>query len=250
MSDAGQPLTGGRITAGVVLVAGTVRRPPSAASPFIASLLGQLAAHGFDGCPRHLGWDAEGREVLSYLPGDVPAQWRRWTDPQVAAAAQLLRGMHDAGRASAASAEGFSTAFASGYHGPEAVVCHHDPGPNNAVFRDGTPIAFIDFDFAAPGHPLEDVGYFAWSWCISSRADRGPVQAQAAQVRLAADAYRLRPADRVRLLDAVLDRQRRNVTFWSASQLASSAEVIAWTRREHAFVQAHRTIFAAALAPD
>jgi aminoglycoside phosphotransferase (APT) family kinase protein len=37
--------------------------------------------------------------------------------------------------------------------------CHHDPGPNNTVFRDGRPVALIDFDFAAVGDPLEDVGY-------------------------------------------------------------------------------------------
>lgn len=48
------------------------------------------------------------------------------------------------------------------------VVWHHDPGPNNTVFRDGVPVAFIDFDFAAVGETLEDVGYTAWSWCISS----------------------------------------------------------------------------------
>ncbi|WP_425508413.1 phosphotransferase family protein [Streptomyces roseirectus] len=37
-------------------------------------------------------------------------------------------------------------------------MCHHDLGPNNTVFRDEMPAAFIDFDLAAPGSPLEDVG--------------------------------------------------------------------------------------------
>jgi len=240
-----QPLTGGRFTAGVVRVGGTVRRPASEASPFIASYLGVLAANGFDGCPRHHGSDAYGRDVFSFLPGDVPPKWRRWTDEQVSAAAQLLRGLHDAGRELAATAEGFSPEFASGYRGADAVICHHDPGPNNTVFLDGIPVALIDFDFAAPGHPLEDLGYLAWSWCVSSRPDRAPAESQAAQVRVLAAAYGLAPSDR--LIAAVFERMRRNVDFWSRSDAASSAEVIAWTRREHAFLTEHREIFEAAL---
>jgi aminoglycoside phosphotransferase (APT) family kinase protein len=39
------------------------------------------------------------------------------------------------------------------------VVCHNDLSPCNVVFRDGTPIAIIDFDSAAPGLPSDDLGY-------------------------------------------------------------------------------------------
>ncbi|MFF1839091.1 aminoglycoside phosphotransferase family protein [Streptomyces sp. NPDC058231] len=53
--------------------------------------------------------------------------------------------------------------------GTSPVVCQHDPGPNNVVFHQGRPVAFIDFDTAAPGNPLEDLGYMAWTWCISSK---------------------------------------------------------------------------------
>lgn len=34
-------------------------------------------------------------------------------------------------------------------------VCPNDLGPNSFVFRDGTPIALIDFDMAAPGERLD-----------------------------------------------------------------------------------------------
>ncbi|HEX4224680.1 MAG TPA: phosphotransferase [Pseudonocardiaceae bacterium] len=54
----------------------------------------------------------------------------------------------------------------SGLVGRHPVVCHHDPGPNNVVFRDDELVAFINFDTAAPGSPLEDLGYLAWTWCI------------------------------------------------------------------------------------
>jgi aminoglycoside phosphotransferase (APT) family kinase protein len=140
--------------------------------------------------------------VLSFIPGYVPARWQRFADEQVRDAATMLRRLHDATRDFTLNAAGGE------------VVCHHDPGPNNVVFRDVRPVAFIDFDFAAPGDPLEDVGYMAWAWCISSRPDRGPVTEQARQMRLLADVYDLQPADRKRLPAAIHERRQRNETFW------------------------------------
>ncbi|WP_220449065.1 hypothetical protein [Nonomuraea mesophila] len=124
------PLTGGRITSGVVRVAGTVRRPATEASAFVARLLTHLERRRFTGAPRHLGQDAAGRDLFSYVPGWVPDRFRRWSDTQVAAAGVLLRSLHDATRG-------------SGLTGGHPVVCHHDPGPNNTVFRAGLPVAFI-----------------------------------------------------------------------------------------------------------
>ncbi|MPY62561.1 phosphotransferase family protein [Streptomyces spongiae] len=240
------PLTGGRVTEGVVRVADTVRRPCTAASPFVASLLAHLEQSGFAGAPRHLGTDEQGRDVLSYVPGWVPASFRRWADPQISAAGGLLRGLHRATRT-------------SGLTGTCPVVCHHDPGPNNVVFRADRPVAFIDFDTAAPGDPLEDLGYMAWTWCVSSRPDRGPVSVQAAQVRLLADAYGLTPHRRLDLIDAMLDRQARNARWWRGHLNGPTgphgvgddeiAARVAWSEREHDYTAAHRAEFAAALRP-
>ena len=227
------------MTRGVVRVGSTVRRPPS---PFAAAVLRHLEQRGFAGAPRWLGQDDAGRDVLSYLPGVVPEKFRTWSDAQVGAAGVLARGLHEATRGSRLA-------------GSQAVVCHHDLGPNNAVFRDGVPVAFIDFDLAAPGSPLEDLGYMAWVWCVSSKAGAPPVEAQAAQVRVLADGYGLPANERALLVDAMLERQSRNVRFWgelpegsvdaTAEQIA---ERIAWSRREHAFTAEHREAFAAALA--
>ncbi|MEV0909032.1 aminoglycoside phosphotransferase family protein [Streptomyces hokutonensis] len=241
--DGEVPLRGGRVTPGVVRVGDTVRRPVTEASPFVARLLSHLERRGFAGAPRHLGLDGAGRDTFSYLPGQVPARFRRSTDAQVAAAGVLLRSLHDATRGCAPA-------------GASPVVCHHDPGPNNAVFRDGLPYAFIDFDTAAPGDPLEDVGYAAWTWCVSSRATAPPASAQAAQVRILADAYGLEACSRGELVDAMLDRQTRNASWWrqrlSDTELSfSDAELIAsrveWSGREHAYTSAHRSTFERAL---
>ncbi len=240
--DVDQPLAGGRLTAGVVRVGDTVRRPASPKSRFVARLLTHLAKKGFDGCPRHLGWDKHGRDILQFVPGHVPPRWQHFTDAQVWRAATLLRQLHDATRDLASVL-------------PSEVVCHHDPGPNNTVFRDGRPVAFIDFDFAAPGHPLEDMGYMAWAWCISSRPDRGPATEQARQVRTLADAYGLSPTDRERLPGAICERLRRNEAFWrdilddevASIPRARSAELLAWTQRELAHTEANQVTFAVAL---
>ncbi|MFF1604357.1 phosphotransferase family protein [Streptomyces mirabilis] len=138
-------LTGGRITAGIVRVGETVRRRATPVSRFVADLLVLLERRGFDRAPRYLRREGT-TDVLSYLSGEVPARFRTWSDQQVSAAGSLLRALHDATRNSALA-------------GSFPVVCHHDCGPNNVVFRDGLPYAFIDFDTAAPGLPLEDVGY-------------------------------------------------------------------------------------------
>ncbi|GAA3837940.1 phosphotransferase [Streptomyces phyllanthi] len=238
------PLAGGRITAGVVRVGDTVRRPVTASSPFVAELLGHLRRQGFTGAPRHLGYDDTGRDVLSYLPGWVPARFQRWTDVQVAAAGALLRALHDATRGSRLT-------------GRHPVVCHHDPGPNNTVFHGETPVAFIDFDTAAPGDPIEDLGYMAWTWCVSSKREAPPATAQAAQVRVLADAYGLDALGRSRLVDAMLDRQSRNARWWHAHlthpgpRVAEDHRIIErvrWSEREYAHTAAHRAVFAAALA--
>ncbi len=242
-TDGEERLSGGRITPGVVRVGDTVRRPVTAASAFVAELLGHLERAGFTGAPRHLGLDDSGRDTFSYLPGQVAAGFQTWRDDQVAAAGALLRALHEATRGSDLA-------------GAHPVVCHHDPGPNNVVFRDDRPVAFIDFDTAAPGDPLEDLGYLAWTWCVSSKPTAPPAHAQAAQVRILADAYGLDASDRPDLVDAMLDRQARNADWWRGHLNAPAPHVadrdqirirIAWSWREHDHTAAHRTVFATAL---
>lgn len=228
-------LPGGRLTLGVVRVGETVRRPAKASSPFVAELLRHLQDRACPWAPRYLGQDATGRDVLSYIAGSVPAKWRTFADAQLHGAAVILRALHDATSRSKLS--------------PGGVVCHHDPGPNNFVFRDDLPVALIDFDTAAPGSPLEDLGYMAWAWCLSSNPLRGPITAQARQVRILADAYGASAAERAQLPEAIIERTARNEQFWTA-QMQSSREIptarerlpefVAWSKREKQCVEAHR----------
>ena len=223
-------------------VGDTVRRPRKASSPFVAELLVHLATQGCSWAPRYLGQDGSGRDVLSYLPGTVPAKWRTFADEQLRAAATIVRALHDA--------------TADSNLCPGEVVCHHDPGPNNFVFRDNLPVALIDFDTAAPGSVLEDLGYMAWAWCLSSNPLRGQVSAQARQVRVLADAYGVGAAERMRLPDAIVDRLGRNLEFWcqhlqNPSDILTGSEklpeLVAWSKREKQYVEAQREALTRAL---
>ncbi|MEV0000444.1 NUDIX domain-containing protein [Streptomyces sp. NPDC050848] len=118
-------LTGGRMTTGIVRDGVTVRRPSTPASPFVAALLGLLHSRGFDGAPRYLRREGA-TDILDFIPGEVPQRFRTWSNQQVSAAGALLRSFHDATRGSDPA-------------GRFPVVCHHDPGPNNVVLRDGVP---------------------------------------------------------------------------------------------------------------
>jgi thiamine kinase-like enzyme len=230
-------LSGGRITEGVVRIGNTVRRPSKAASPTVRSLLSHLERKGFSAVPRYLGTDEQGRDVLTYIPGSV-GKWQFYPDEIIRRVGRLLRAFHDA------------TVGCDSLLG-KPVMCHHDPAPNNVVFQGTRPIAFIDFDMIAPGERLEDLGYMAWSWCISAKASRQPVEAQARQVGILASAYEIDEVDRHNLFDSIVKRQTRNVQFWlerkeksnSESDIAKIRQMIEWTTAERAYTVANGSAF-------
>ncbi len=174
-----QPLEGGRTTSGVVRIGGMVHRPTAEPAPFIHALLIHLETVGFAGAPRYRGDDAAGREMLTYLDGEVPHQTEQggWTDDQLRQAAVLLREFHDATAGSSLA-------------GAEEVVCHNDFAPWNTVFVAGLPVAVIDFDDARPGPRLRDLSYALWCWLGLGAAKRD-VAEQARRIGLMCGAYGL-----------------------------------------------------------
>ncbi|MDH6627257.1 hypothetical protein M2271_005081 [Streptomyces sp. LBL] len=99
LDDQEQPLSGGNVSAGVVRVGDTVRRPAGPWTPAVHALLTHLHEAGFRAAPRPLGIDERGREVLTFVPGDViwPDRFAR-VEPalQLARVARLIRDFHDA----------------------------------------------------------------------------------------------------------------------------------------------------------
>ena len=162
-SEAETPLTGGHLTP-VVRIGETVRRKPGEWSETVQSLLKHLETVGFTGSPRAFGFDDQGREVLSFIDGDVATGRPKgyvWENAVLIQLAELLRRHHDA----AASFEQPSDAvWQSAVRDPQETVCHNDVAPWNTVFRDRVPVALIDWDWAAPGPRAWDLAFSAWQF--------------------------------------------------------------------------------------
>ena len=62
-------LEGGNV-GGAVRVGDTVRRSAGPWTPAVHALLAHLEGTGFTGAPRPLGFDEQGREVLTFLEGE------------------------------------------------------------------------------------------------------------------------------------------------------------------------------------
>jgi hypothetical protein len=191
-------LSGGRTTRGVVRIGATIRRPRQLATPFVVALIGHLERVGFDAAPRFLGVDEAGRIILSFIEGAVPADLGWHEDVVLSEAARLIRRYHDATAALMDSPAARSAGL--------EVVCHNDLSPCNAVFRDGLPTALIDFDAAAPGTRLHDLGYAAWLWLDLGNEDID-VATQRRRLRLFTQAYGF-DGNGKQVVDAVLVRQQ------------------------------------------
>ncbi|NUR27548.1 MAG: phosphotransferase [Catenulispora sp.] len=202
-----QELAGGVNT--VLRIGDRVHRPAGEWSASVHALLKHLEAKGFAGAPRVYGFDAEGREVIDYIAGEVPGSEAHVSDTALAEVAALLRAFHDA-------TLDFTPPPDATWHFapriPAEVLCHGDIAPYNTVFRAGHPVAFIDFDTAHPAPRAWDVAYAAYRF-VQLVEDGAPAEEQARRLAVFTDAYDLPDADREALLDTVIARLHHLVGF-------------------------------------
>lgn len=198
MSESALP--GGFVNA-VVRIGDTVRRPATDRTGFVSDLLMLFESRGWSGAPRWLGLDEEGRETLGHLDGYVAWEPRQpdsvFSDDSLLAVARLVREFHDLTAGTAAA-------------GDRDVVCHNDLSPKNTVYRPVggqlRPVAFIDWDLAAPGDRIHDVAHVCWQY-LRLGPEVADVAGAARRMRLIADGYGL--ADRRPLVRTVLWWQDR-----------------------------------------
>jgi Phosphotransferase enzyme family len=198
-----QVLEGGDVNV-VVRIGDTVRRPTARWSPAVHALLRHFEHVEFEGAPRFLGIDDVGREILSYVEGEPGLSPVPPEDEVVVQLARLVRRMHDA-------QVGFS------HPGPwfgdrvGPVVCFGDFFPPNVIFREGVPVALIDWDLATPGERADDLAALA-SWWAPLRPDAEaarygfPPDRRGQRLRAICDAYGL--AERADIVARALAQRR------------------------------------------
>jgi hypothetical protein len=214
------PLPGGQINS-VVRVGNTVRRVTTRDMSVQHALFAHLARKGFAAAPRFLGYDETGREILTFLPGDVLFDKDDFSDAQLMAAARLLRVYHDA-----------TVDFAPVLDARAEVMCHNDWTPANTTFIDNMPTGMIDFDTARPGVRLWDLTYSAWMWLSLGE----PVWSGADQCRRLAlfiAAYD-HPTCTAQLVAACLPARQAGRAHWASRQGMAAAvdwadKAMAWT---------------------
>jgi hypothetical protein len=223
----------------VVRVGDTVRRGTGIWTPAVHALLRHLEKTGFAGAPRVLGFDDRGREVLSYIEGDVRRQPGPWlTDTMLRRVGALLRELHDATR-SFPIPDGALWMFEAPEvaAGEGRIICHNDIAPRNTIFRGDEPVAFIDWDFAGPAHPTWDLAHAAWEFtpladdARCARLGWEPLPDRPARVRTIVDAYGLDMALRPAFPDTIVQRMRATADGMEARAAGGDAAFAALVKR-------------------
>jgi hypothetical protein len=220
MSEA-EPLTGGSDTQGIVRIGDTVRRPLRPFTLTVQAYLAHLRDAGFAGAPLPLGVDEEGREVLSFVHGDVhgwPLPSEAWSEDVLVALARLIRALHEASAGwvpPPGAVWGGSPANQGRVTERTELVSHRDYATGNVVFRDGLPAALIDFDLAKPTTRVYDIANALWFWAPLREGDpldRPPPLADADiphRVAVFADAYGMTARQRADLTPMAVEIAHR-----------------------------------------
>ncbi len=215
----------------VVRIGDTVRRPVRPYTATVHAYLRHLHQQGVDVVPEPRGYDGQGREVLSYVPGDVPVEpLPEWATQEevLVVLARLLRRVHDAADGWAPPADAVWGSIPGApppgvvplFEVPE-LVAHSDYCPGNVVFRNGLPAALVDFDLARPTTRVADCANALYWWApLLHPVDRAPALTTsdaAARVRMFADAYRLDAQQRADLVPVARRRIRNAVLVMRAA---------------------------------
>lgn len=227
-----ETLIGGMANAGAVVRRGTlVERPAPRTARALHTYLLALKGQGFEAAPTPVGLTADGRERLTFIPGDVALPpFPRWVTTQTAlrSVGSLLRHLHES---SATVPVDTAAEWPRALADPEGgtMLCHNDVCPENVVFRDGRAAALIDFDLAAPGRPLWDVAMTARYWAPMldprSAAATYPAGLDAAtRLRILADSYGLSAQDRTEL-PGVIEQATASCRAFVADRVAGGDAV-------------------------
>jgi hypothetical protein len=196
----------------------------------VHTVLRHLEGEGFGGTPRARGFDDQGRERLTFLPGQTLGEtspWPEWvrSDAALRQVGAWLRGLHDA--TTSFRPEGDAVWFTRREWRPGLVIGHLDASPWNAVWEGDQLVGFVDWDTASPGQREDDLAFSVLTWVplltagIAEAVGFRDAGDRRRRFHLLLDAYGY-SGDRTAVRDAIAGRVGRNVGM--IRQLAEGGE--------------------------
>ena len=206
-------LEGGNVAESVLRVGATVRKPWLPSSPTVTELLRHLNRHGYPAAPIAYGHRPEGSQCLEYVPGTLADRMAPTSTTGLRRVGALIRRLHDL---TAGFRPPNEPVWGSVFPAEEGeVICHYDLAPWNLVVGDedtgGSESAeprwcFIDWDGAAPGTRMGDLGYAAHGFVPLHSG--GDPDTDGRRLLALADGYGCDLEQRARLPRAALHRVR------------------------------------------
>ncbi len=204
------PLMGGRST--VTRSGSVVFRQSAPWSKTTAALLRHLESEGFEHAPRMVGtgFDAQGREMLTFVEGESPHPYP-WRDDALPEIGAILRKLHKATETFTPPADATWRPWFGRDLGQPSVIGHCDTGAWNIIAQECFPIALIDWEEAGPVDPLIELAQACWLNALlfdddlAEKLGLGSVEERDRQVRLLLDGYELSSRRRIGFMGLVRD---------------------------------------------
>lgn len=205
-------LDGGNASGPVVRVGDTVRKAWTAATPHIVAYVRAMRDGGVE-APEPLGRDAQGRQIIEFLPGTLAIDSAPLSAAELGHVGGMVRRIHDV---SARYVPAAGAIWEPPLSAPaQELICHNDLAPWNLMLGDRW--VFIDWDGASPSTRSWDLAFSAQTFALPDPT-RDP-QRSAEDLAAFVDGY---GADEE--LRAVLPDMMRRRTQAMLDLLRSSAE--------------------------
>jgi Ser/Thr protein kinase RdoA (MazF antagonist) len=246
---------------------GVVLRTPGPWSTTTLALLRHLEDVGFSAAPRVIGsgFADDGRETLSFVPGESP-QPQAWSREAAAAVGGLLRQLHEATSDFEAGTDAvWRPWFGRHLGGSDPVISHCDLGPWNIIAREGMPVAFVDWEYAGPVDAVWDLAHTAWLNAqlydddVAELNALGSAEDRARQLRAILDGYGLARRRREHFVDTMVEfavHSARDEAVQGAVTMESKAVdetgfpvlwAVTWRTRSASWMLHHRSLLEEAI---
>ena len=197
-----------------------VYRPSGNWTKDVHKFLAYLHNKGFDATPKPLGFDKTGREIVSFIKGEVsnyPLTKNASSIGVLTSAAILLRKYHDISMGFLEDNNVEEKPWQLSCRYPIEVICHGDYAPYNVVLNGKQAVGIIDFDTAHPGPRTWDIAYALYRWAPLTNPNNhdgfGHLKSQVARAALFCDSYGLPIEKRINMAALIIERLQSLVNF-------------------------------------